>query len=134
MGTEGDCNGDCQGARRDLQHGTHRSSSHTHSRKFLSREFLSVPCYRVSLRSVPVREIGTTLEVGILRHNFRTKLGKSAKCTTIPVLRGICWYLSFVIPMCEAEDMSGHTMTYIQGYTHTYTRIRCAHARRLPSK
>ena len=48
------CNGDFQGARRDLQHGTHRSSSH------IPANFCPFPCYRVSFRSVPFREIGTT--------------------------------------------------------------------------
>ena len=29
-------------------------------------------------------------------------------------------YLSFVIPMCEAAGMSGHTHTYRHTHIHTY--------------
>ena len=52
----------------------------------------------------------------------------------IPVLRRIRWYLSFVIPMCEAAGMSRHT--HIHTYIHTYTQDnysnpRCACAPRV---
>ena len=50
-----------------------------------------------------------------------TFLGKSVKFKTIPVLRRIRWYLSFVIPMCEAAGMSGHTYTL-----DNYSNPRCA--------
>ena len=52
-------------------------------------------------------------------------------------MRWIRWYLSFVIPMCEAAGMIGHTYsTYTITYTHTYTQDnysnpRCACAPRV---
>ena len=45
------------------------------------------------------------------------------------VLRRIHWYLSFVIPMCEAAGMSGHTYTHTHIHTYTqgnYSNLRCA--------
>ena len=73
------------------------------------------------------------LEVGILRHKLLKEafLGKSAKFKTIPVLRKIRWYLSFVIPMCEAAGMSGHTHIHIYIHTGNYSHPRCACAPRV---
>ena len=51
-------------------------------------------------------------------------LGKSAKFKTIPVLRRIRWYLSFVIPMCEAAGISGHIHIHIHTYIYTHIHTR----------
>ena len=56
--------------------------------------------------------------VSVRNLNLGTGAIVAAKFKTIPVLRRIRWYLSFVIPMCEAAGMSGHT------YTHTYIHHR----------